>query len=150
VRRHNRDQARGLLKDGLDGAEVGQGIDVADAEIVGRHATGIRVGRLVDRRLGSVDHGSDGVPRVPISVAFLRRSVAESALEETLKDLTVAGVFIEQSHILGVEAIVLLENDIDEFLELLVVLRRHASKLDPLEVQLTASRHKRNQRSVER
>jgi hypothetical protein len=97
-----------------------------------------------------VDHGSDGVPRVPISVAFLRRSVPESALEETLKDLTVAGVLVEQPHILGVETVVLLENDIDEFLELLVVLRRHASKLDPLQIQLTASRHKRDQRSVER
>jgi hypothetical protein len=150
VGRHNRDQARGLLKDGLDGAEVGQGIDVADAEVVGRHETGVRVGRLVDRRLGFVDHGSDGVPRVPISVAFLRRSVPESALEETLKDLTVAGVLVEQPHILGVETVVLLENDIDEFLELLVVLRRHASKLDPLQIQLTASRHKRDQRSVER
>jgi hypothetical protein len=29
-------------------------------------------------------------------------------------------------------------------------LRRHASKLDPLQIQLTASQHKRDQRSVER
>jgi hypothetical protein len=28
-------------------------------------------------------------------------------------------------------------------------LRRHVGKLDPLQIQLTASRHKRDQRSVE-
>jgi hypothetical protein len=150
VGRRNRDQARGLLEDGLDGAEVGQRVDVADAGVVERHEAGIGVGRLVDRRLGIVGHGCDGVPCVPVSVTFIRRSMPESALEETLKDFAVAGVFVEQIHILGVESVVLLEDDIYEFLELLIVLRRHVGKLDPLQIQLTASRHKRDQRNVER
>jgi hypothetical protein len=74
----------------------------------------------------------------------------ESALDEALKDFAVAGVFVEQPHILSVEGVVLLEDDVDDLLELLIVLRRHAGKLDPLQIQLTASRHKRDQRSVER
>jgi hypothetical protein len=84
VGRHNRNQARGLLKDGLDSAEVGQPVDVADAGVIERHETSIGVGRLVDRQIGIVDHGCDRVSRVPVSVTFIRRGVPESTLEETL------------------------------------------------------------------
>jgi hypothetical protein len=50
----NRDQARGLLEDGLDGAEVGQCVNVADTRVVERHEVGVGVGRLIDQRLGIV------------------------------------------------------------------------------------------------
>lgn len=69
----------------------------------------------------------------------------DNALEESLEDVMVLGVFVKQLHVHSAEGVVLLEYDVDDFLELLVVLRRQAGDLDPLEVQLAASHHQGDQ-----
>ncbi|KAJ7819283.1 hypothetical protein B0H14DRAFT_2600758 [Mycena olivaceomarginata] len=89
-------------------------------------AAGRSCHRKASQTPGARSPGGDWVPHVPVSVMILGRRMLEGVLEEALKDLTVLGVFIEQPHVLSVEGIVLLDDDVNDLLELLVVLSRHA------------------------
>ncbi|KAJ7853307.1 hypothetical protein B0H14DRAFT_2580465 [Mycena olivaceomarginata] len=128
---------RSLLEKGRDGTEVGQHVGITNSRFLKQREAGVGILRLIRRRVGIVDHSGDWVPRIPVSVMGLGRRMLDGAFEESLKDVMVLGILIEQPHVRSVEHVVLLKNNVGDFLELLVVLHQQAGELDPLQVQLT-------------
>jgi hypothetical protein len=129
--------------------EAGEGLEGIDLRSSGWCETVVREHGLVDGRLGVLHHGSGRVPFVAVLVMGLVGGVLDHALEESLEDIAIVRVFIEKSHVHGVERVVLLKQHVGDLLDRLIILGSDAGELEPLKVQLAARHHQGNQSNVE-